>query len=147
MQTEPDFARSETDRRLANLIRLGTVAEADYGAARVRVQSGDLLTGWLPWLTLRAGPDVTWWAPEVGEQVLLLSPSGDPAQGVVLAAIYQAAHPAPEYRETVQVTVYADGTRVCYDRETSHLTIEAVGNVTLIAAADVSVQGRTIRLN
>ncbi|WMR36092.1 phage baseplate assembly protein V, partial [Metapseudomonas otitidis] len=37
-------------RLLENLIRLGTIAEVDHAAARVRVQSGQLLTGWLPWL-------------------------------------------------------------------------------------------------
>ena len=147
MRTDGGFSLAELDRRTANLIRLGTIEAADYAAARVRVRSGELLTGWLPWLTTRAGPDVSWWAPEVGEQVVLLSPSGEPASGVVLGAIYQQRYPAPESRETVHTTVYQDGTTVTYDREAHHLTVACVGDVTLIAQGDVSVRGRTIKLN
>jgi hypothetical protein len=32
------FSFSEIDRKLANLIRVGTVKEADYKKARVRIQ-------------------------------------------------------------------------------------------------------------
>ncbi|MEE9357245.1 hypothetical protein [Candidatus Vondammii sp. HM_W22] len=39
------YELAEIERRLANLIRLGTVEQADYDKARVRVRSGELLTG------------------------------------------------------------------------------------------------------
>ncbi|WP_331275291.1 MULTISPECIES: hypothetical protein [Pseudomonas] len=45
-------------RLIENLIRPGTIAVVDHGSlldtrhARVRVQSGELLTGWLPWPTV-----------------------------------------------------------------------------------------------
>jgi len=93
---ERDFQATELDRRLANIVRLGTVEQADYAKARIRVRCGDMLTGWLPWLTTRAGKDITWWAPDIGEQVVVLSPSGEPAQGVVLFAVYQNSSPQPE---------------------------------------------------
>lgn len=38
-------------RLLENLIRLSTVAAVDHATQRVRVQTGTLLTGWLPWLS------------------------------------------------------------------------------------------------
>ncbi|ENM1106132.1 phage baseplate assembly protein V, partial [Pseudomonas aeruginosa] len=63
-------------RLLENLIRLGIVAAVDHATQRVRVQTGNLLTGWLPWLSPRAGADREWNAPSLDEQVLLLSPSG-----------------------------------------------------------------------
>lgn len=132
------FDLSELSRRLENLLRIGTVAQADYGAARVRVKSGDLLTGWLPWLTHRASNDVTWHAPEVGEQVLLLCPSGDPALGVALPAVYQAAHPAPADEPTVHRTVYQDGTVTEYDRAAHRLTASVRGDVVLIADGDLT---------
>lgn len=122
------FDLSELARRLENLLRIGTVAQADYGAARVRVKSGDLLTGWLPWLTHRASNDVTWHAPEVGEQVLLLCPSGDPALGVAFPAVYQAAHPANGNRETVARIDFADGGFFEYDRQSGAMTINVVGD-------------------
>ncbi|HCE7062829.1 phage baseplate assembly protein V, partial [Pseudomonas aeruginosa] len=41
-----DFAT--LSRLIENLIRLGTIAAVDHAAQRVRVLTGDLLTGWLP---------------------------------------------------------------------------------------------------
>ncbi len=40
------FAFSEVVRKLANLIRLGKIAEIDE--AQVKVQIGRVITGWLP---------------------------------------------------------------------------------------------------
>lgn len=61
------FELAELNRRMANLFRPGWVAAVDHQRARVRVQSGELLTAWLPWLTQRAGDDRDWWPLEVGE--------------------------------------------------------------------------------
>jgi phage baseplate assembly protein V len=132
-----EYRIAELERRLNNVLRKGVIEEADYDTARVRVRSGDLLTGWLPWITRRASNDADWWAPEVGEQVMLMSPAGDPAQGVVQPAIYQQAHPAPENRETVRRIDFKDGGFFEYDRESGAMTINVVGN------ADITVGGKT----
>lgn len=134
------WALSELDRRLANLIRVGVVAELDESSARVRVKSGEILTAWLPWLTHRAGQDRTWWAPEPGEQVLLLAPNGDMARGFVLPSLYQDASPPPGDRKTLHRTEYADGTSVEYDREAGHLTVDCVGDVTIKGARTLRVE-------
>ncbi|WP_257265456.1 phage baseplate assembly protein V, partial [Endozoicomonas sp. ONNA2] len=42
-----------------------------------RVKIGDLYTAPLRWLIHQAGTERDWWKPEDGEQVLVLSPSGD----------------------------------------------------------------------
>ncbi|MBI9110114.1 phage baseplate assembly protein V [Maridesulfovibrio ferrireducens] len=110
------YQQSETDRRLSNLIRIGTVAEADYSKARVRVSFGEAVSDWLPWVTFRAGGDHTWWAPEVGEQVIVLSPSGEISGGVVLGSIFSTDHPAPADRPTIHRTTYEDGAVIEYDR-------------------------------
>lgn len=125
---------SELERRIANIIRVGVVAELDESGARVKVRIGEILTAPLPWLTSRAGPDRTYWAPEPGEQVLLLSPSGDLAQAVVLPSIYQEASPAPADLKTVHRTVYADGTKTEYDRKNHVLTVDCVGSVVVKGA-------------
>lgn len=87
----------EASRRVNNVLRLGTVAEVRLAApARCRVQTGDNLTDWLPWLTLRAGgaqDGTAWWPPVVGEQVLLLAPGGDLAQAVVLPGVFSDERP------------------------------------------------------
>ncbi len=118
-------AVAEQHRLIGNLLMLGVVAELDEAAARVRVDLDGMRSDWIPWVTERAGAGVrSWNAPEVGEQVIVASPYGDPAQGVVLGSIFQDAHPAPGERSSVHRTEYADGTRIEYDRRERRLTID-----------------------
>lgn len=116
---------TELERRLANQLRVGTVAEADYPQGRLRVTIGPITTGWLPWLTARAGADRTWWAPEVGEQVMVLAPSGELAQGWVLPAGFSDAAPAPCASADVMRAVFGDGLVVEHDRAAHRTTINA----------------------
>jgi len=137
------FEQAELDRRLANLIRLGRIAQADYAGAKVRVNIGDILTGWLPWLTGRASSDKSWHAPEVGEQVLVLSPSGEFNQGVVLAGVFQTAYPAPVDSVDKHHVTYADGAVIEYDRAAHHLkaVLPAGGTLELVADGGITIDG------
>ena len=89
----------ETGRLVNNLVRLGVVTQLQLGnAPRCRVRVDEEETSWLPWVSLRAGSEkggTFWWPPEVGEQVLLLSPGGDLAQAVVLPGVF-SDHMAPK---------------------------------------------------
>src|SRR5690606_31592803 len=77
----------------------------------------------------------TSWRPTVGEQVMLLSLSGDLANAYVLPAIYQNAMPEPDDHPTRDRTLYPDGAVIEYDPETSAL--RAVGiNTALVQAAE-----------
>ncbi len=128
-------ALSEIDRRVANIVRFGTIASLDETNALVTVSIDDETeTFTLPWVTPRAGGDVSWWAPEVGEQVVILSPSGELANGVVLPSIFQDAHPQNANSKDVHRTTYGDGTVVEYDRAAHALKIDTSasnGNVTI----------------
>lgn len=137
---------AELERRLNNIVRVATVDM--QSGDRVRVVDGSgLKTGMLPWLTRRAGNDRDWWAPESGEQVVLLCPSGDPALGVVLPSIYRASHPAPAEAATVHRIVYQDGAVTEYDRAAHKLEatipgdIEATATGTITATAGNRIQG------
>lgn len=149
------FAITELDRRVASLIRFGTVSEADYDQARVRVSMGEAESHWLPWLTMRAGGDRTWWAPEVGEQVLVLAPSGELAQGVVLGSLYQSAHPAPASSPDVDRREYKDGAVLEYNRKTHHLKavipgsteLETQGNIVAASQTEISITAPQIHFN
>ncbi len=127
---------AELLRLLHNLIRTGTVAEVDHGEPgerppRVRVQSGELLTTWLLWAVGRAGTTRDWNPPTVGEQVIVFSPGGDLAGGIVMPAMYQLEHPAPSNDPALIGRWYPDGTRVEYDHENSRLLIHCVGDIHL----------------
>lgn len=138
-------ALADLSRRLANLIRLGTIAAVDHASARCTVSTGGLTTAALPWLAARAGDAATWWAPSVGEQVLLLSPSGDPAAAVVLPALYSTAHPRPAGSDTARVAAYPDGARIAYDPATHQLDalLPDGGKANLTASGGVHVTGDT----
>lgn len=126
------FAINEAHRLISNLIRIGVVEELDPKTARVRVKVGGFTTDWLPWATHRAGATRTWSAPRKGEQVVLLSPYGDPSQGVVMTSIYQDDHPAPADSQDIEKTVYPDGTTVTYDSKDNVYTMTVAGNAKVI---------------
>ena len=134
------YQLSELDRRLANLIRWGTIEAADYDAARVRVRCGTVVTDWLPWITARAGGDVSWWAPEAGEQVIILSPSGETGQGVVLVGVFQSAHPAPANNPDVARMVFKDGAVIEYDRAAHKLAATIPGDVDVQATGNIDAK-------
>ena len=85
----------ELARAIRNLIRSGVVTEVDTVQGLCRVQSGGIQTTWLNWLTTRAGRSRTWWAPSVGEQVLLLAIGGELDTAFVLPGIFSDDNPAP----------------------------------------------------
>lgn len=130
-------------RRLENLIRLGTIAAVDHQAARCTVSTGGLSVPNLPWLALRAGDSSDWDPPTVGEQCILLSPSGEPAQGVALVGLYSQQRPAPANSANVRRRKYPDGAVIDYDHATHTLsaTLPAGGKAQLTAPGGVSILG------
>jgi phage baseplate assembly protein V len=114
-------------RRLENMLRKGTVAAVDHDGVLVRVKSGNLLTGWLPWFERRAGNVRSWCPPSVGEQCLVLSPGGEMTNGMVLVGLDSEANPAPSNSPTLHRTQYPDGTVIDYDHGTGALQVDAPG--------------------
>lgn len=117
------FWSAETARQMGNLIQLGRVTALDAVAARVRVEIGGNVTGWIPWLTGAAGDDSRWSAPEPGEQVVVLAPSGDTAQGIVLRGVYSTAFPAPANTPEKTRLTFKGGAWVELDRQAKVLEI------------------------
>ena len=119
------YEHTDGARRHSNFVRYGVVKEVDYRKAvmRLELQDGELLTDWLPWITFRASKDRSWWAPEVGEVLMVLAPSGELANAIVLPASFSNGN-QPGGRPTVQRTVFQDGTTIGYDREAHVYTID-----------------------
>lgn len=140
-------------RRLDNLIRLGKITEVKGNQARVK--TGNNITPFCLWLTQRAGGDATWWAPSVGEQVVLLSPGGDLAQAVILPALNQNAFPPPSTDPAVHVTRFKDGTRIELNTQAKtlniqsagELSIKVTGNCTIKADGMLNLSGQMVNLN
>ena len=115
---------ADVQRRLSNLVRVGVVESVDLPNARCRVTIGELLTAPLPFLTAKAGPDKTWHPPEVGEQVIVLSPSGELTAGFVLGGVYTTSNPPPSSSPDVSKMVFSDGSSATYDRALHSLTLD-----------------------
>lgn len=152
-----DYDVGELQRQMSNLIRIGKIIGLDEANARVKVSVGGLETDWLPWAVSRAGATRTWSAPRIGEQVIVLSPYGDPAQGVVMPSLYQDAHPAPAASQDQETIVYPDGAKQDYNSaaHTYLLDVPSGGKITIrcgpssieLSDAGIVLSGPRIDLN
>jgi phage baseplate assembly protein V len=108
-------------RKLANLIRFGTV-QAVTGK-RVRVKIGGLLTRPIAWVSTRAGKTKSWSPPDIGEQVVVLSPNGDTGCGVAIGGIFSDAYDVPEQATPDTVLMaFRDGAVLLYDQAAHRLS-------------------------
>lgn len=148
---------AEQRRQKGNLIRLGTIAEVDFGAARCRVLTGELTSDWIPWLVPRVGTTIEWSAPSAGEQGIVLCPDGDTTGAVFLRGLYSDALPAPDDGEHIHLVRFPDGTELRYDDAAHALdvtlidggtaTLTASGGVTVNASDGVTVNATTSTFN
>ncbi|WP_199098963.1 phage baseplate assembly protein V [Dyella sp. ASV21] len=135
MQEDPFHA-------ISNLLRIGTIAE--IAGKRVRVKVGGLLTKPLPWFASRAGKHRGWNPPSVGEQVMVLSPNGNLAAGVVLPSIYSDANDVPEGASPDNVLLlFGDGAALLYDAAAHVLkaTLPAGGRIEVSAPGGAAING------
>ena len=135
------FAFSEVVRKLANLIRIGKIAEID--GAQVKVQIGRVTTGWLPIIT-QAGNTSIWTPISLGEQVVVFSPFGESAQAFVLRSINYNSFDSPEepnefnFSTDSDVRVYGSGDcNVSFDYR---LDLESEG-IQLFSSDDIDIVG------
>ena len=137
---------AELSRRLENLIRIGIVAEVDHAARRVRVDSGGLQTDWLKWCAGRAGATRTWSPPTVGEQVMILSPSGELANGIVMPSIYSDSLDTPSDDSNLHIAEFPDGARITYNHATGALTASGIQTATIQAEQRVTIDCPATRI-
>ncbi|HBG9753991.1 TPA: phage baseplate assembly protein V [Klebsiella oxytoca] len=129
----------ELARAIRNLIRSGVVTEVDTVQGLCRVQSGGIQTTWLNWLTTRAGRSRTWWAPSIGEQVLLLAIGGELDTAFVLPGIYSDDNPAPSASADAWLVEFPDGAVMSYEPETGALTVTGIKTADVTASDSVAV--------
>ncbi|MEZ3501600.1 phage baseplate assembly protein V [Pantoea sp. KPR_PJ] len=128
---------SEILRLLRNLIRIGTVSAVDAQRARCRVRSGDNETGWLPWLSARAGRARAWSAPSVGEQVLVLSLGGELNSGFILPGVFSDSYPAPSASADALHWSFPDGAVIEYEPQNGALRVSGIQQATIQATSRI----------
>ncbi|WP_416465702.1 phage baseplate assembly protein V [Pseudomonas sp. LFS044] len=118
------YAAAQHDRMLASLLIPCRVVAIDLAAAMVRVSDGgDWTSAWVRWHAQAAGKARHWRAPSIGEQGVLVSPSGEPAQGTFVPGLYGDAGGQPDNRDHVEVWRFADGGSLVYDWQANSYTI------------------------
>lgn len=128
----------ELARAIRNLIRSGVVTEVDTVQGLCRVQSGGIQTTWLNWLTTRAGRSRTWWAPSVGEQVLLLAIGGELDTAFVLPGIFSDDNHAPSASADAWHVAFPDGAVIEYEPETGALTVSGIKTADVTASESIT---------
>ncbi|MCH9780612.1 MAG: phage baseplate assembly protein V [Alphaproteobacteria bacterium] len=130
--------------RIAKTVMQGTIAEVDAPTGTARVQSGELLTGWLPYaIPVMSSTVIIARTPAIGEQAIVCSPNGETDNGVIILGFATnnggiTDIPPGELRvitnANVSVTATGNATVAAIDA-----TIEASGNATVTATGDATI--------
>lgn len=102
-----------------------------------------MTTDWLNWLTRRAGRSRDWWAPSIGEQVLILSIGGELDTAFVLPSIYSDDNPAPSASADALHISFPDGAVIEYETENGALTVSGIKTADVTAYESITA---TVRL-
>lgn len=139
---------------IKRLIRVGTVSSVNAAAGTVRVAfaaQDDMVTYELPVITRGSKNNKDYWLPDVDEQVLCLFLPNTSGRGVcdgfVLGTFYSSVDAPVENSGDVHAVKYGDGTIIKHDRRTGKLTINATGDIDIIAGGKITINGQTIYLN
>lgn len=139
---------------IKRLIRVGTVSSINAAAGTVRVAfaaQDDMVTYELPVITRGSKNNKDYWLPDVDEQVLCLFLPNTSGRGVrdgfVLGTFYSSVDAPVENSGDVHAVKYGDGTIIKHDRSTGKLTINATGDIDIIAGGKITINGQTIYLN
>ena len=137
---------SDIKRRMANMINLGVIHSVDAALCRVAI-GGDAqnLTPPIKWQAGRAANETNWSQPDIGEQVLLLSPSGDIGNAVAVLGFYSTANPAPSNNPDLTLKKMPDGAVFSYNHADSILQINlpSGGTTEIITDGGLHIVGDT----
>lgn len=130
---------AELERRARNRKRTGTVAVVDHAKGKARVQISDengkpYLGPWMPWKEVAAGGIKTHVPPTVGEQVDVVSESGDLTDGVIDMSIPSDANPRPH--DGPEAVITKGATRITIGDDVIEMTATK-----LKVTADVEIVG------
>ena len=127
---------AEDQRRLHNIATIGTVTHIDADLALMRLAIGDNVTDWVNIPTIAAGQVRVWRCPSVGEQYLLVSPSGELANAIPVMSLYSDHHPSPSTDPNEIRIRYNDSDFCSIDVVNSQLTMH-INQITNQAATRI----------
>lgn len=134
---------ADIQRLIGDIAREGQVVSVDLAAGTARVSfTDDLVTGDIPWLSLRCGDTRVWSPPSVGENVLVIAPEADAARGIIIGSLSSGARPHPA-RDTRTLIDFADRALISYDPVAHALTaaLPAGATVEIVAPGGFILKG------
>ena len=146
--TQSVCMNADTNRRLENIVRFGTIKTINPSKPipRVIVNLGDIETPEIRCLNIRSGDDATWDMPSINEECVVISPCGDIGPtSFVLYGFYNDDHPAPSDDLNQKIRMFADGCVIAYNVAAHHLSavLPSGGTAVLTADGGVTVNGDT----
>nr|DAW28352.1 MAG TPA: baseplate assembly protein [Caudoviricetes sp.] len=139
---------------IKNIIRIGRVSSVDVNTNTARVafsDKDDLVSGNLMIVNRGSMADKDYWIPDIDEQVLcLMMPNKSGLglnEGFILGSFFSAEDAPQERSADVRAVKFGDGTVIKHDRSTGILTINATGDIDIIAGGTVTIKGATVNIN
>lgn len=120
---------------LNSLIKIGEVSSVNYakGTARVVFDDDDSIVSYdLQVLQKNTIANKDYAMPDIGEDVICLFLPSGPEDGFILGSVYAGEITPPESSSAKRTVVFADDTKISYDRETHTLSIN-IGETTILA--------------
>ncbi len=122
------------------MIRYGIISELDAtkGVARVKFDEDDIVSDWLRISVPNASSnkDESWY--DVNEPVWCMMDE-NAETGIIGGSYYHEGNNPPVGDKDVRSVTFPDGTKVSYNRSTSELNIECVGQVKIVCT-DATVE-------
>lgn len=143
---------AEIDRRMSNMFRHGTVHSVDPAKQTVRLNigqgdDGPLLSPPIPYGQI-AGALKVHTPPSVGQQMTMMSPSGDPQQSVAMPFTWSNQNQSPSQSPNENVITYGgatiklDGNGLSISKD--GVTVSISGNGVTITGGAVKHDGKSI---
>lgn len=139
---------------MKNLVRIGRVSSISPSANTAKVvftDKNDLVSGELMIINRGSMADKDYWMPDIDEQVICLMQPNASGKGLndgfILGSFFSAEDPPQESSADVRAVKFSDGTVVKHDRKTGNLTINATGDISIIAGGTVTIKGAVVKIN
>lgn len=130
---------AELQRKLADMIQITTITSVDHANKKLRVRLGADESAELPWPASIGRNFIAWKPLRVGQQVILFSPSGDPAQGVIIGDLYSQAIDSPSTAEEIDLVEFEDGSRL-YVKQGGGVFVDSAGALAITVAGNASIR-------
>lgn len=139
---------------IKNIIRIGRVSSIDVSTNTARVafsDKDDLVSGNLMIINRGSMVDKDYWIPDIDEQVLCLMLPNKSGRGLnegfILGSFFSKEDKPQERSADVRAIKFGDGTVIKHDRSTGNLTINATGDISIIAAGTLTIRGAVVNIN